>query len=112
MPTYTYSCTACTKKFELFFYIKEYQEKPSCIFCRSKKTSRSYTEDVRTQSSSIKKSDSELKTIGDLANRNRDKLSDDHKNYLNHTHNEYKNKEIAKPLPAGMTRIKKPPKTN
>jgi superfamily II RNA helicase len=64
-----------------------------------------------TQSTSIRKSDSELKTIGDLANRNRDRMSDDQKQTLTQKHNLYKNKEEKKQLPSGMTRLKKQHKT-
>jgi hypothetical protein len=57
---------------------------------------------------SVKKSDSELKTIGDLANRNRDKISDDHKSYLDQKHNAYKEELSTKQLPQGMSRMQKP----
>lgn len=110
MPTYTYHCSRCCKKFELFFHITDYIDCPSCVFCSSQKTERSYHDDICSVASSIKKHDSELRTIGDLANRNRDRLSDDHKQYLAHKHNEYKQTESNKPLPKGMSRIKKPPK--
>ena len=79
MPTYTYFCQNCNKSFEIFAYIKDYQENAICIYCDKKNTSRSIIDDVATQRSSVKKSDSELKTIGDLANRNRDRLSNDQK---------------------------------
>jgi hypothetical protein len=59
---------------------------------------------------SIKKSDNELKTIGDIANRNRDKLSDDHKQALNIKHNKYKEEQSSTDLPSGMSRMKKQPK--
>jgi pyruvate-formate lyase-activating enzyme len=65
---------------------------------------------MSTISSSVKKTDSELKTIGDLANRNRDKMSNDHKQHLQEKHNEYKDTELEKQLPKGMNRIKKPKK--
>lgn len=107
MPTYSYSCDKCHKDFELFFYIKDYQEQPQCCYCKSKKTSRQYINDISTQSASVRKSDSELKTLGDLANRNRDKLSDDHKEELHRKHNSYKETPSDKPLPKGMTRMKK-----
>lgn len=107
MPNYSYVCDKCNKSFELFFYIKEYQENPVCINCSSKKTHRCYILDVATQTSSVKKSDSELKTVGDLANRNRDKMSDDHKQALYHKHNEYKEQQADAPLPKGMKRLKK-----
>lgn len=111
MPTYTYECLKCLSSFELFFHIKEYEEKPKCVNCGSLKTHRSYINDVLTQAMSVKKSDSELKTIGDLAKRNSDKLSNDEKIHLYNKHNSYKYDSPEKELPSGMSRIKKPPKT-
>jgi putative FmdB family regulatory protein len=87
MPTYTYSCEKCNHNFELFFYIKDYIPNPECIKCHSSDTIRLYVADVLTQSASVKKSDNELKTIGDLANRNRDRMSDDEKSALHKKHN-------------------------
>lgn len=106
MPTYTYYCEKCKKDFELFFYIKDYIENPKCNLCNHK-TERLYSRDIATQSASVKKSDSELKTLGDLANRNRDKLSDDQKHELHTKHNAYKDNKPENPLPKGMTRIPK-----
>jgi putative FmdB family regulatory protein len=111
MPTYSYYCLKCKKHFELFSFIKDYKEKPSCINCKSSETERSYISDVVTQMTSVRKSDSELKTIGDLAKRNSDKLSEDEKTHLYHKHNSYKYEESNKELPSGMSRIKKPKKT-
>ena len=111
MPTYSYHCDKCKKDFELFFYIKDYIDQPKCQFCKSADTHRQYTKDVSTQSTSVKKSDSELKTLGDLANRNRDRLSDDQKQSLHTKHNSYKEEAPPKDLPSGMTRLKKQPKT-
>jgi hypothetical protein len=65
-------------------------------------------EDIKTLNTSIKKSDSELKTLGDLANRNRDRLSQDHKIVLEQKHNDYKEEPSQKELPRGMSRIQKP----
>lgn len=110
MPTYSYHCLKCKQNFELFALIKDYQEKPICINCKSKKTERSYISDVATQMASVKKSDSELKTIGDLAKRNSDKLSEDEKTHLYQKHNSYKYEKSTKELPRGMSRIKKPTK--
>lgn len=112
MPTYSYNCLKCESNFELFYYIKDYQERPKCSVCGSSKTQRSYISDVATQSASVKKSDSELKTIGDLAKRNSDKLSNDEKQHLFNKHNSYKYEESNKRLPSGMSRIKKPEKTS
>lgn len=110
MPTYSYCCSKCDQNFELFFYIKDYIDSPSCINCKSSKTYRLYSKDILTQSTSVKKADSELKTIGDLAKRNTDKMSEDHKQSLYEKHNSYKYEESQKILPQGMNRIKKPPK--
>jgi putative FmdB family regulatory protein len=107
MPTYTYLCDNCNSEFELFFYIKDYIEHPTCSCCNSKKTLRQYVKDVSTQSASVKKSDSELKTIGDLAQRNSDRMSDDEKYSLYMKHNSYKEEKDLKPLPSGMSRMKK-----
>jgi putative FmdB family regulatory protein len=109
MPDYTYVCTNCNKKFELFSSINNYEESPKCLNCNSKKTQRSYKDDLSTVSGSVRKSDSELRTIGDLANRNRDKLSNDEKVNLHNKHNSYKDQPIEK-LPNGMKQIKKPKK--
>lgn len=109
MPTYTYFCDSCKYQFELFAYYKDYQEHPKCEKC-NKKTNRHYAEDLITLNASIKKSDNELKTLGDLANRNRDRMSDDQKESLRQKHNEYREKDFDKPLPKGMSRIKKQPK--
>ena len=110
MPNYTYGCDKCDESFELFFYIKDYEPTPKCPKCKNK-SHRLYSVDVLTQSASVKKADSELKTIGDLANRNRDRLSNDEKTNLYDKHNSYKDTEPEKPLPKGMTRMKKGTKT-
>jgi putative FmdB family regulatory protein len=110
MPTYSYSCNKCNKSFELFFYIKDYIQQPKCPLCSSKQTNRCYIEDVSTLSSSVKKADSELSNLGDLANRNRDRMSDDQKQFLFQKHNEYREDKSSTDLPSGMSRMKKQPK--
>ena len=106
MPNYSYFCETCDTAFELFFSIRDYKEKTKCKKC-NKTCRRNYIEDVLSQSASVKKSDSELKTIGDLANRNRDRFSSDERIALDKKHNEYKDNDLAKELPKGMSRIKK-----
>jgi len=111
MPEYSYYCDKCNKKFEVICSIREYQENAKCSYCnKSNGTYRLYREDLISLNTSIKKSDNELKTIGDIANRNRDKLSDDHKQALNIKHNKYKEEQSSKDLPSGMSRMKKQPK--
>lgn len=111
MPTYSYSCENCSCDFELFFYIKDYIGQPKCPKCHEKQTCRRYIDDVLTQNTSVRKSDSELKTIGDLADRNRDRMSDDEKKSLHDKHNSYKETKEETPLPNGMSRMKKGTKT-
>jgi hypothetical protein len=67
-----------------------------------------YTEDALSISASVKKMDSELKTVGDLAKRNTDRMSDDHKAHLRSKHNDYKENQADAPLPKGMSRLQKP----
>jgi putative FmdB family regulatory protein len=110
MPTYSYICDSCSFDFELFFYIKDYNEHPKCPNCEKNTTERNYGIDMLTLNSSVRKSDAELKTLGDLANRNRDKLSTDEKVALHQKHNSYREEGVQKELPKGMSRIKKPPK--
>lgn len=111
MPTYTYYCKECHKNFELFFYIKDYIPDPKCADC-GQDACRSYVDDVLSQVASVRKSDNELKTIGDLADRNRDRLTDQQKMDLYVKHNSYKESfDESKPLPTGMSRVKKQPKT-
>lgn len=106
MPTYSYICSSCEAIFELFSTIRDYSENPKCLTCGSKDTSRDYITDAKTINSSVKKSDTELSTVGDLANRNRDRMSSDQKMELAKKHNEYKENFNMK-LPKGMSRISK-----
>ena len=106
MPIYSYCCKKCSQTFEMFFNYSNYKDKPKCEICGSKDTDRQITLDAATINGSVKKSDSELK-IGDLANRNRDKLSQDEKIHLYNKHNEYKQDKPVSKLPPGAKRIKK-----
>lgn len=107
MPTYTFNCENCSQVFELYLTISEYSVKQKCPSCNSSKIIRDYLSDCSTISTSVKKSDSELKTLGDLANRNRDRMTEDQKQNLNRKHNEYKDTGSQKELPKGMTRLEK-----
>jgi len=110
MPEYTFICNCCDDGFEIFATIGEYdklvkKKKIICPNCKSDEVSRDYQGDWSTISGSVKKSDNELKTIGDLANRNRDRMSNDEKVALHKKHNDYRESEPTRPLPNGMTRI-------
>lgn len=110
MPEYTFICDGCGEKFSLCLSIREYSDKQKCPACKSANTHRSYIDDMSNITGSVVKSDSDLK-LGDLANRNRDRMSDDHKASLYEKHNSYKETPPQqKPLPQGMSRLKKQPR--
>ena len=109
MPEYSYKCQKCNLCFSVVSSIKDYQEHPVCQ-CGSKNTEREYVQDCLSINGSVRKADSELKTIGDLAWRNTERMSDDQKQYLHEKNNAYKEKPSTKTLPKGMSRIPKPPK--
>lgn len=106
MPTYTFVCSNCNQKYEMFFTISQYTENQKCKNCDTK-LERSYIDDLSQMTSSIIKTDDELKTIGDLANRNRDKMSDDHKQHLHNKHNAYKHDYNDFKLPQGMHSLRR-----
>lgn len=110
MPEYSFGCEKCGCKFSVVMSIQKYTSKQKCTECGSLQTSRLYSEDLASLATSIKKSDNELKTIGDLARRNSERMSDDQKISLYQKHNAYKEEPSKKELPKGMSRIKKPPK--
>jgi hypothetical protein len=109
MPEYSYRCDDCEITFSIVCSIREYQDMHLCDKCGSK-CSRDYLEDLSTLNASVKLGDNELKTLGHLAQRNTDRMSDDQRNELYIKHNSYKEDIPEKTLPKGMSRIKKPPK--
>ena len=112
MPEYSFECNNCKKTFSVSCSISDYSEnRIACVYCSSHEITRDFTTDILGGYFAVKKHDSELKTIGDLANRNSDRFSEDKKNHLFHKHNEYRKDSEGK-LPDGMTRIKKKNKIN
>lgn len=109
MPEYSYECSKCNSKFSIICSISDYEDHPKCE-CGSKKTARCYREDFLTINGNVKKSDSELKTIGDLASRNTERMSEDQKQHLYQKHNDYKEQKETKILPKGMNWMNKPKK--
>lgn len=109
MPLYSFICDKCGSLFEMIYSYQQYDKAKNtikCISCGSKHVSRDMY-DMQTLNMSVKKSDSELKTLGDIAMRNTERMSDDQKHSLHNKHNDYKDKENIKPLPKGMSRMKK-----
>lgn len=109
MPEYTYKCEECNSTFAVVCSISEYKDHPKCC-CGSKKTTRKYAEDCLTINGSVRLGDNELKTLGDLAKRNTERMSDDEKQAIWAKNNAYKENPPDKPLPKGMSRLKKQPK--
>ena len=109
MPEYSYRCDKCKDTFSIVVCIREYKEIENCPQC-SGSCSRDYLEDLSSLNTSVKLGDNELKTLGHLAQRNTDRMSDDQRNELYRKHNSYKEEVPEKPLPKGMSRIKKPNK--
>lgn len=105
MPDYTYVCDACGLKTEVYFSLKDYQENIECSCASTMR--RSYQDDLGGLTNSVIKTDDELKTIGDLANRNRDRLSNDEKAYLHKKHNAYKDDYSGFKLPKGMSSMRR-----
>lgn len=110
MPTYTFVCTKCNNKIELFMTYSQYKEEQVCEKCSSLCV-RSYSDDLLNTSGFVRLSDDEIKTIGHLAHRNTEKMSQDQKESLRQKHNAYKYEDNSRPLPQGMSRIKRGPKT-
>lgn len=103
MPTYDFSCPTCQETFETFSTIKDYNGKATCPTCNKETEERVFTNPL---SGSVVLSDDQLGTVRDLAARNRDRMSDDHKADLTRQYNEYKNNKPKKELPKGMSYFK------
>jgi DNA-directed RNA polymerase subunit RPC12/RpoP len=109
MPEYTYFCSHCKINFSIVSSIKKYKDKIQCNVCGTI-CDRSYNIDLPTIHGGVKLGVSEIKTLGHLAQRNTETMSQDQKDELYRKHNSYKENAPEKPLPKGMTRLKKQPK--
>ena len=109
MPEYSFLCNNCGNKFSIIATYKQYEAATiKCTSCQHTNIDRDYTTDFSGMYGGVIKSDTDIK-LGDLANRNRDRMSADEKNHLYKKHNEYKGG--SQELPKGMSKIKKGPKT-
>jgi hypothetical protein len=106
MPEYTYFCEKCLTDFSTISSIYNYKSKIKCNYC-GRLCERSYETDMPTINSSIKLGLNEIKTLGHLAQRNTETMSQDQKDDLYRKHNSYKENISEKPLPQGMKRLKK-----
>jgi hypothetical protein len=111
MPEYTFVCDDCGCKFaEILSFAQYDQKKYSCCSCDGNNLSRSYEDDCMNIGGMVRKSDSELKTLGHIADRNRDRMSEDHKEHLKYKYTEYKKHKPEEVLPQGMSWTEKPEK--
>lgn len=78
MPSYSYICTnkKCKFKFSVFKHMSEYERQERCPKCSHEECCRDYQEDLPV--ASVKKGDNEI-TLGHLASRNTERMSDDQK---------------------------------
>jgi putative FmdB family regulatory protein len=102
MPTYDYNCPDCGH-FEDVCSMAAYTGKAICPICHKETEEREFTVPL---SGFVKLSDNELKTLGHLAHRNAERMSQDEKDALHRKHNAYKYETPPKDLPKGMTRMK------
>ena len=111
MPTYSFKCFeedgGCGHSFEVVMSMSEYKDRQKCPACRKVKgVHRDYTNDpINAQ---VILGDSEIKTVGHLAGRNRDKMSDEEKTLIKQkstTYLEQRRLETNKNLPPGMKRL-------
>ena len=103
MPTYEYHCKNCLKDFEVFQNIQDFCLINTCPICKQQTAVMRFT----PQNCYVKLADSEIKTLGHLASRNSENKSSDEIASIKRKNMEYRHKGPDKPLPPGMSRIKK-----
>lgn len=85
MPAYDFICQDCEHTFELVMSMSAYCLPSCCPKCNKQSVARVYTEPT----TNIIRGDHQI-TVGELAERNRDRYSDDQKIALHKKHNEYR----------------------
>lgn len=103
MPTYSFLCEDCTNAFEINCFISDYDgvvKGMECPSCSSKNVYRDYSTDK--VSGQIK-----VQTLGMMAQKNSERMTDEQKAALNFEHKKYLYEE-GNELPAGMKRARKP----
>lgn len=103
MPQYTFLCENCQAQFNISCYISDYDATTKglkCPKCESVDVCRDYQTD-KISGGVVHQ------TLGMLAQKNSDRMSDEEKARINYEHNKYKFEE-GNELPQGMKRIRKP----
>lgn len=101
MPTYTFECTiendGCGYSWETFLLMSDYHPNnfPECPSCGQKEATR------RNFEADLPRAKVETLTVGALAEKNSDRLSQDEKDAIWHRDNAYKFQPTKK-LPKGM----------
>lgn len=103
MPEYEYRCTKCGEHFEIICSMEDYELIDECPYCCTDSAVRVFS----TQPGFVKLAESEIKTLGHLAKRHSETMSDDKKASLKRKNTAYMREGPDKPLPPGMRRIKK-----
>ena len=94
MPTYIFKCNDCRTKYEIYSSIAKYDTcNKDCPKCDSSDAHRVYEDE--NVCGSVKKGDSEI-TVGQLADRHRDRMSEDQKEFLYQKNNSYKDKALIR----------------
>lgn len=101
MPVYSFTCNAekggCGHVYEEEMSMDKISKyKAVCPQCKKKKSYINYTTNIIPPS----------KTLGMLADKNSDKMSEDYKSHLLDKNNEYKKKKFTGKLPKGAKLMK------
>jgi hypothetical protein len=103
MPEYTFQCEKCDSVFAIHCSINDYDnvvQSLKCTECKSKKVHREYVSD------NIHGHVNEVKTLGQLAEKNMKKYGSELVTKMRQEH-QTKREEGMKQLPSGMKRIRK-----
>ncbi len=106
MIEYSYICEKCEVGFSVLKNRSDYQEREPCPQCKRKKNViRNFQADLPT--GVVHLHISEVKTVGHLAARNGEKMSQDEQDERWLKDNAYKAPPLEKELPSGCSRIRK-----
>lgn len=113
MPSYTFRCDdeECDAEVELLSTIANYKPLTKCPNCKKETLKRDYETDLPT--GTVVKGNSEI-TVGQLADRNSAKFSEDYKLHLYKKHNSYLwegGDDITTPKGQPPDKLPKPVKT-
>lgn len=90
MPIYTFKCQKCNEQFEINCLMSDYPSlKPDCPQCSSLECVRDYQTDLENSTTGVKLSEDQL-TVGHLAYRNTERMSQDERSKIYLETNAYK----------------------